>query len=122
MTLQYLSFDFSEDTEGTGTFEAMASTWPEQVAAVQAEVAGVLDWAHQAFPGTRGPVAEGGDWDYDLHGVREFTAPERITFNAVTGSLDVQAGAPGKPRHTLTLLLSGTDAFCDAFRQAFGQD
>ena len=122
MTLQYLSFDFSEDTEGTGTFEAMASTWPEQVAAVQAEVVRVLRWAHQAFPGTRGPVAEGGDWDYDLHGVREFTAPERITFNAVTGSLDVQAGTPGKPRHTLTLLLSGTDAFCDAFRQAFGQD
>ena len=122
MTLQYLSFDFSEDTEGTGTFEAMASTWPEQVAAVQAEVVRVLRWAHQAFPGTRGPVAEGGDWDYDLHGVREFTAPERTTFNAATGSLDVQAGAPGKPRHTLTLLLSGTDAFCEAFRQAFGQD
>lgn len=122
MSLQYLSFDFSEDTEGTGTFEAMASTWPEQVAAVQAEVVRVLRWAHQAFPGTRGPVAEGGDWDYDLHGVREFTAPERITYHAATGSLDVQAGASGKPRHTLTLLLSGTDAFCDAFRQAFAQD
>ena len=122
MSLQYLSFDFSEDTEGTGTFEAMASTWPEQVAAVQAEVVRVLRWAHQAFPGTRGPVAEGGDWDYDLHGVRELTAPERITFNPATGSLDALAGAPGKPRHTLTLLLSGTDAFCDAFRQRFGQD
>ena len=121
MALQYLSFDFSEDTEGTGVFEAMASTWPEQVAAVQAEVVRVLQWAHHAFPGTRGPVAEGGDWDYDLHGVREFTAPERITFNPANGLLDVQAGAPGKPRHTLTLLLSGTDAFCDAFRQAFGQ-
>ena len=122
MTLQYLSFDFSEDTEGTGTFEAMASTWPEQVAAVQAEVVRVLRWAHQAFPGTRGPVAEGGDWDYDLHGVREFTAPDRITYNVATGSLDVQAGTPGKPRHTLTLLLSGTDAFCDAFRQRFELD
>ena len=122
MPLHYLSFDFSEDTEGTGTFEAMASTWPEQVAAVQAEVVRVLRWAHQAFPNTRGPVTEGGDWDYDLHGMREFTAPERITYHASTGSLDVQAGIAGKPRHTLTLLLSGTDAFCDAFRQAFGQD
>ena len=120
MALQYLSFDYSEDTEGTGTFEAMASTWPEQVGAVQAEIVRVLDWASQAFPGRRGPVAEGGDWDYDLHGVREFTAPERITYDAATGSLDVQAATPGKPRHTVTLLLSGTDEFCSAFRQAFG--
>lgn len=119
MALQYLRFDFSEDTEGTGTFEAMASTWPEQVAAVQTEIVRVLGWAHQAFPGTRGPVAEGGDWDYDLHGVREFTAPEQITYEAVTGSLKVQAAVPGKPRHTVTLLLSGTDEFCSLFRQKF---
>ncbi|MEO6320017.1 MAG: hypothetical protein ABIR56_05090, partial [Polaromonas sp.] len=93
MALQYLSFDYSEDTAGTGTFEAMASTWPEQVAAVQVEIVSVLDWSYQAFPDTRGPVAEGGDWDYDLHGLREFTAPELITYDAATGSLDVQAAA-----------------------------
>jgi hypothetical protein len=120
MRLDYLSFDYSEDTDGTGTFDAMASVWPEQVAAVHAEIVRVLDWAHGAFPGTRGPVAEGGEWDYDLHGVREFTAPEQLRYDAASRTLTAQAGSPGKPRHTVTLLVSGTDAFCSALRQAFG--
>jgi hypothetical protein len=122
MTLNYLSFDYSEDTEGTGSFEAMASVWPEQVAALQAEVVKVLDWAHGAFPGSRGPVAEGCDWDYDLHGMREYSVPEQIAYDAATRRLTAEAGPPGKPRHTLTLLLSGNDGFCLAFRQAFGLD
>ena len=120
--LDYLDFEYSEDDHGHGTFDAMASVLPAHVPALHAELTQVLAWACDTFGPDSGPLDEGCDWDYDLHGVREFTAPERITFNAVTGSLDVQAGAPGKPRHTLTLLLSGTDAFCDAFRQAFGQD
>ena len=120
MQLDYLSFDYSEDTDGTGTFEAMASTWPEQVPAVHAEIVRVLGWAHQAFPGTRGPVAEGGDWDYDLHGVREFTVPEQIGYDAAARRLAVQAGSPAKPRHTVTLLISARDEFCAAFRQALG--
>lgn len=119
MQLNYLSFDYSEDTEGTACFEAMASVWPEQVAAVHAEIVRVLDWAHRAFPGTRGPVGEGGEWDYDLHGLREYTVPEQIGYDAATRRLAVQAASPGKPRHTVTLLLSGTDEFCFTFRQAF---
>ena len=120
LQLDYLSFDYSEDTEGTGAFEAMASVWPEQVAAVHAEIAAVLDWAHRAFPAARGPVAEGGEWDYDLHGLREFTAPDRLDYDPATRRLGVKPGLPGKPRHTLTLLLSGTHAFCAAFREALG--
>lgn len=119
MQLNYLAFDYSEDTEGTGVFEAVASVWPERVAAVHAEIVAVLDWAHQAFPGQRGAVGEGGEWDYDLHGLREYTVPEQIGYDAATQRLAVQAASPGKPRHTLTLLLSGTDEFCFAFRQAF---
>ena len=120
MQLDYLSFDYSEDTDGTGTFEAMASVWPEQVPAMHAEIVRVLAWAHQAFPGTRGPVSEGGDWDYDLHGVREFTVPEQIGYDAAARQLVVQAGPPAKPRHTVTLLISARDEFCAAFMQAFG--
>lgn len=120
MRLDYLSFDYSEDTDGTGTFDAMASVWPEQVGAIHAEIVRVLDWAYGAFPGTRGPVAEGGEWDYDLHGVREFTAPEQLRYDGASRTLAAQAGSPGKPRHTVTLLVSGTDAFCSALRQAFG--
>jgi hypothetical protein len=96
MTLNYLDFDYSEDTEGIGVFDAMATVRPEQLAAVQAEVAQVLDWAH-AFPGPRGPVEEGGEWDYDLQDVQE----------------------AGAQRRTVTLSISGSPAFCAAFREAF---
>ena len=42
MSLNYLDFEFSDDTEGVSTFEAMASVGPSQIAAVQGEVAQVL--------------------------------------------------------------------------------
>ena len=63
MTLHYLDFDDSEDTDGIGTFEAMASTGPEQAPALHAEIVRVLDWAHAEFTDTRGPIGEGGEWD-----------------------------------------------------------
>ena len=120
MTLHYLDFDDSEDTDGIGTFEAMASTWPEQVPEVHAEIVSVLDWAHAEFPDTRGPIGEGGEWDYDLHGMQEFPAPQQIEYDATTRRLSVRNSPPGKPRHTVTLSISGTSQFCMAFRQQFG--
>lgn len=122
MTLNYLHFDCGEDTDGVGTLEAMASTWPEQVKAVQAEVARVLDWAYAAFPDRRGPIEEGGDWDYDLQAMQEFTAPETIHYDEVTRLFSTHVGAAGKPRHTVTVSISGTSGFCSAFRQQFGLD
>jgi len=122
MALNYLVFDYSEDTEGVGTLEAAASTWPEQVPAVQAELARVLDWAFAAFAGRRGPLEEGGDWDYDLQGMLEFTAPQTATYDALTRRLSVHPGPAGKPRHSYTLVFSGTAEFCDAFRVQFGLD
>ena len=41
--LHYLDFDCSEDTLGSSTFDAMASTEASYVAAVRAEIARVLD-------------------------------------------------------------------------------
>ncbi|WP_426145879.1 hypothetical protein [Polaromonas sp. DSR2-3-2] len=122
MQLNYLSFDYSEDTEGTGVFEAVASVWPERVAAVHAEIVAVLDWAHRDFPGQRGAVGEGGEWDYELHGLREYAVPEQLAYDAAARRLVVQPGLPGAPRHTLTLLVSGTDEFCSFFRQQFALD
>ena len=122
MSLDYLHFDYAEGDDGTGTLEAMASTWPEQVPAVHAEVVRVLAWAHAEFPGRRGPLEEGFDWDYNLHGMREMTAPEALLYDEAAGRLAVQPGAPGKARHTLTLTLSGNAGFCEAFRQQFGLD
>lgn len=120
MSLRYLNFDYAEGTDGTGSFEAAASTWPDQVQAVHAEIVQVLAWAYAEFPNQRGPLDEGFDWDYDVHGMQEMTAPEVLHYDELTRQLSVEAGPASKPRHTLTLSLSGTPAFCEAFIQQFG--
>ena len=120
MTLNYLDFDYSESEDEAGTFDAMASTLPPQVPAVHAEIAQVLGWAHAAFPGLRGPLDEGFEWDFNLQGMQEFTAFETLNYHADTHRLSVTASPPGAPRHTVTLSVTGTPAFCLAFRQQFG--
>lgn len=65
MSLDYLIFDASDDGEGTGTWEAMASVRAAQLPQVLAEVQAVLDWASAHRPGPRGPLDEGGLWDAD---------------------------------------------------------
>jgi hypothetical protein len=65
LTLHYLLFDASDDGEGTGTWDAMASVRAAQVPAVMAEVQAVLAWAEAHGPGPRGPLDEGGAWDAD---------------------------------------------------------
>jgi hypothetical protein len=65
LTLHYLIFDASDDGEGTGSWEAMASVRAAQLEAVLAEVNTVLEWAEAHAPGPRGPLDEGGAWDAD---------------------------------------------------------
>ena len=65
MTLQYLIFDASDDGEGTGTWDAMASVRAEHLPAVRKEVQTVLAWAEAHSPGLRAPLDEGGAWDAD---------------------------------------------------------
>ncbi|RZI82968.1 MAG: hypothetical protein EOP38_14260 [Rubrivivax sp.] len=119
MSLHYLDFEHSEDTEGLGTFEAMASIAPEHVPAVHAEIALVLAWAHGVFPANRGPLSEGFDWDFDLQSQREYTASDALVFDERARRIVVHANPPGLVRHTVTLSLSGTPAFCEAFRHRF---
>ncbi|HEX5371157.1 MAG TPA: hypothetical protein VFW84_00330 [Aquabacterium sp.] len=119
MSLKYLDFDHSEDTDGCHTFEAMASTGPAQVDAVRAEVVAVLAWAHAQFPEGRGPLDEGFDWDVDLQGLQEVARVESLDYDPASGALAVSLGAPGVPRHTVTLALTGSDAFAEAFRTRF---
>lgn len=99
MPLNYLIFDHSEDTEGIGTFEAMASVTADHLEAVHAEVALVLAWAFATFTDAHGPLDQGFEWDHDLQ-VRQ----ESPTL------------------HTVTLLLSGGTAFCRAFAERFPAD
>jgi hypothetical protein len=98
MSLQFLEFDYSEDPDGGGSFDAMASVRPAQLAALRAEITEVLSWAEAAFAGQRAPLDEGGEWDLDLQERVDETSP---------------------PWHVLTLSLSGSAQFCAAFRQRF---
>ncbi|MGE5452888.1 MAG: hypothetical protein ACM3VZ_13730 [Acidobacteriota bacterium] len=120
MSLHYLDFEYSEDTEGVGTFEAMASVAAGQVAAVQAEVAQVLSWAFHDFGPSRGPLDDGFEWDYDLQAQIEYSTQESWQFDAAMGLVLTSRQQPGEPRHTVTLSLSGTEAFCQALRDRFG--
>ncbi len=122
MTLDYLDFDFSEDADGHGSFDAMASAAPAQLPALQAEVLRVLAWAESDFGGRRGPLDEGGDWDCELQGVQEVATPLAVTWDPAGGRLRLEPGAAGAPRVTLSLTLGGTPQFCAAFRAAFGLD
>ena len=94
--LRYLDFDYSEDTEGHGTFDAMASTAPEKTHEVRAEIAQVLAWAQAAFPDARGALDDGATWDYDLQETHEDPGFDTVTFS-----------------------LGGTADFCTALREQF---
>jgi hypothetical protein len=120
--LRYLDFDYSDSEDGAGTFDAMVSTGPERVPAVHAEIAAVLGWAHAAFPEACGPAEEGGEWDYDLRGARETAQAEALDYDAETGRIAVLPGPSGPPRHTVTLSIGGSPAFCDALRERFRID
>ena len=122
MHLQYLDFDFSEDDEGTATWDAMASATPPQWPALLDEVAQVLGWAHDRFAGQRGPVEEGGDWDFDLQCVQEVVTPQHLHYDPDEQVLRVQNGNASNQRHTLSLSLSGSAQFSAALREHFGLD
>ncbi len=119
MTLQYLEFDYAEDTDGIGTFEAMASVGPEHVQAVLGEMTQVLAWAFEHFGEAHGPLEDGFAWDHDLQGQQEFTLEEVLHFDERNSRVVVQQHAPGVPRHTYTLSISGSPDFCDALRARF---
>lgn len=122
MPLNYLDFDYSEDADGTGTFDAMASVEPAQWDALQAEVAQVLGWAHAQFPEACGPLDEGGLWQYDLQGAQEVATPLALEFDPLTGALRSNPGTAAPPRTTVSLSLTGSAAFCGALREHFGID
>jgi len=118
-TLDYLDFDVSEEADGSGSFDAVASVGPQQLPAVHAEIVAVLDWAHAAFAGQRAPLEDGGAWDFDLQSLQEWSLAETVTYDEGAGRLDVRPGTAGAPRHTVSLSIVGSAGFCDAFRAQF---
>jgi VCBS repeat-containing protein len=119
MSLNYLEFDYSEDADGVGTFDALAATTPVQHTTVLTEVATVLAWAQHTFEGQRAPLDEGGEWDYDLQSWREFSAVDILHFDEHSGEVSIQPQAAGAARHTVSLSVTGTPSFCAAFREHF---
>lgn len=119
MSLHFLEFDYSEDAEGWGAFDAMASVREAAWPTLQAEAAAVLAWAHGAWGGRRS-LDEGGDWDCQLDAAQEWNVPWDVDYDDSRAALVCRAGEAGPPRFTLTLTLSGSPAFCAALRDRFG--
>jgi hypothetical protein len=128
--LTFLEFDITDNADGHIVLEAMASVAPPRLAALHAEVAQVLRWAHAQFPGQCAPLDDGGEWDVDLHSQREWVQPELLRFDAAHGRLLVHVDGLERPdattegaavvlRHTVTVAITGTAAFGEAFCAAF---
>lgn len=96
--LRYLVFEISEDTDGVCTFDALASVQADQREALAAEAEVVRQWCRAAFPQGPGPLEHDHPWDEDLQWQTE--------------------GA----WHTLSLSVTGTDAFAQAFVRAWRLD
>jgi hypothetical protein len=118
MHLHYLDFDVSDEDSGRASFDAMASVLPDRLPALLAEIATVLGWAIAGF-GPGGALEDEGDWDFDVQGTIEPDIPLKVAYDAGTGELSVTPALTGSARITLTLTLSGSPAFCEAFRAKF---
>lgn len=97
MQLMYLDFDLSDDADERVNFDALAAPPAAELPLVRAEVQAVLDWATAAL-GPPVPLDDGGDWDYALQETQDGARPE------------------------ISLSLSGTARFAEAFRQHFELD
>jgi hypothetical protein len=95
--VKYLSFDLSENADGVTTLEGMVSTPVGHHAQAMAEVQQVLDWAWRRFPHGHGPADDGQEWDHDLQ-------------------VNVEDGR----WHAITLTMTGSPRFIDAFFARFG--
>lgn len=116
--LQYLDFDFSDEESGRGSFDAMASVLPDRLPALLAEIAAVLQWAIDVFEAGGAEDYES-EWDYEMQGVAEPGTPLNVVYDEESGAVTLIPGS-GHARTRLTLTLSGSPAFCDAFRERFG--
>lgn len=65
---EHLVFDATDNGDGTGTWEAMASAidGSPALADIQTEAQAMLRWLERQDPGPRGPQEEGGIWDATL--------------------------------------------------------
>ena len=119
MALDYLDFEYSEDEDGNGTWDAMASVADSRWGTLLDEVRQVLLWASHEFRGHRAPLDEGGDWDFDLSAQDDDNGRAlRLRWNGKSASLEADTPQAGSYT-SLTLTLTGNAAFGEALRQEF---
>lgn len=118
--LDYLIFDYSEDEDGNGAWDAMVSVAAARLPALTSEIEALLQWAASRFPGRRGALEDGADWDYDLCAQDDLGQPLAASFDPHQRQLRLSAAAHGNT--TVTLTLSGSPAFAQALRESFEVD
>ena len=114
MDLQFLEFDCSEDNEGVVCWDALAQPAASHAPALLHEVTQLLAWAHRFGPQGPGPIEDGADWDFDLH-IRVGNAPISAHWNSSNQTLALSSLPSDEI--TLSLSISGTPAFAQAFRE-----
>ena len=123
MVLQLLDFDRSEDAEGVVCLDALAQPAAAHNAALLAEVVKVLVWAHQFDNHGPGSLENGANWDFDLQvtllgdGARHQVAQPRFVHSG--GRLTLVPEPQANQCLALSLSLSGTPCFIQAFFEAF---
>jgi hypothetical protein len=120
MDLQLLDFDCSEDTEGVVCWDALAQPHPRHNNALLHEVAQVLAWAHGFDAQGPGPLEDGANWDFDLqatlHVGGQASQDAHLVFDPKKGQIHMDAADLSHPV-ALSLSLSGTSGFAQAFRE-----
>ena len=119
MTLHFLDFDYSEDEEGTATWDAVASVPTDRLPELLAEITALLDWAHTEFGALRGPVETGGLWDYDLQCECAEHPLLALSYDPNSQRLVPWPQISPGEQLTLTLSLCGGPAFGEAFQARF---
>lgn len=123
MDLRLLDFDCSEDADGVVCWDALAQPHTGHNNALLQEVSQVLAWAFGFDTQGPGPLEDGANWDYDLqatlhpNGQPPLTA--HITFSPDTRHIAITPLALDH-RIELSLSLSGTPGFAQAFRDHWG--
>lgn len=123
MELNYLDFDECDGSDGTKSWDAMASIAPQRLPDVLREAEAVLRWAHAAFGTPDSENEELAQWSFDVQLVQETGAhsPHNLDlrFEAANGQLMASAPQLDGGICVLTFTLSGSAPFAQAFTEQF---
>jgi hypothetical protein len=119
MRLHFLDFDYSEDEEGTATWDAIATVAARRMPELEAEIIDVLTWSHTEFGVPSDPLESGGLWNYDLQCERDNHPLLALMYDPVVHRLTPLPPLLPDEHVTLTLSLCGGRAFGEAFAARF---